>query len=101
MRPQPHRPKGKPAEPAHAAVLDAALARVQDAVHEQGGSAREVAQVRARLDDIRAELARPAPREKRGRGIAAALRRNVPWAYPIVRDAIVVAWPALIGLLPD
>ena len=101
MRPQQDRLKQKPSRPAHDAVLDAALARVQDAAHEQGGSAREVAEVRARLDDIRAELARTAPSQKRGRGIAAALRRKVPWAYPIVRDAIVIAWPALIALLPD
>jgi hypothetical protein len=101
MRPQQSRLKAKLPHSTHHALLDAALARVQDAAHEQGGSAREVAEVRARLDELRAELARAAPSEKRGRGIAAALRRNVPWAYPIVREAIVAAWPAMTGLLPD
>jgi len=101
MRSEPYRLKGKSSRPAHDALFDAAFERVQDAAQEQGGSARQVAEVRARLDDMRAELARAAPSEKRGRVIAAALRRDVPWAYPIVRDAIAIAWPALIGLLPE
>jgi hypothetical protein len=90
---------GKVSEPVRQAVLDAALERVQDAALEAGGSARQVVEVRTRLDQIRAELARAAPSPKRARDNVEALQRNVPWAYPIVLDALVVAWPALATLV--
>jgi hypothetical protein len=93
MGSKPRNRADKVSDPVRHAVLDAALERVQDAANEAGGSAREVVEVRVRLDEIRAELARPTPSAKRARDIVDALQDKVPWAYPIVMEALATLWP--------
>lgn len=56
-------------------------------------------ELEAKLRQLIAEAQNPKPDLNVGAGILKTIRENFEWGYPVVKDTLKIAWPALIALL--
>lgn len=75
---------------AHSAISD--LGRELQLSNDQ------IEEVIKRLRELTAESKATAPEPEKGAGILKAIRENYSWAYPLVKDFLSVAWPAVLSL---
>lgn len=73
--------------------------RLASVAREQDRPAGELEAVRRSLDELGAEAQRAEPSLEKGSAILEAVRREFSWAYPLLKDAVAVAWPALLAAL--
>lgn len=77
--------------------------KAKSAIAEEGAAlgrpAAEVQEVLEALERLKAEATASAPNAGKGSAILKAIKDNFDWAYPMVKDVLAVAWPALLALL--
>ena len=81
--------------------IDKAFAQAVPGIVEYGRrlqrSDSEIQDVIAQLRALQAAAKEPAPDKAKGASILAVIRENFSWVYPMVKDVISVAWPALLA----
>lgn len=85
------------------AVLDKAAkdasSHISDLASSEHRSSDELKAVLAQLHALRDLCAEKSPDPKTGSGILKTIRENYSWAYPLVKDFVTAAWPALLTLI--
>lgn len=51
------------------------------------------------LEKLKAESKAPTPAPDKGASILKAIRENYAWAYPLMKDFLSIAWPAVLMYL--
>lgn len=59
----------------------------------------EVAQLGEQLDKLKAAATAVQPEVSLGKSILKTIKENSSWAYPMVKDLLKVAWPAVLAAL--
>lgn len=55
--------------------------------------------LRTALAELQNELKKPNPSTTSATGAFKTIRDNFSWAYPLIKDSIAVAWPALLAAI--
>lgn len=63
-------------------------------------SETEIRDAIKQLEALRDIAKQPSPDKEKGSSILAGIRENFSWAYPVAKDVLSVAWPALLAALP-
>jgi hypothetical protein len=66
---------------------------------KEGLSNEEILNILHKFNELAAESSSPKPDEVKGKSTFSFIKDNAPWAYPIVKDFLTVAWPALAALI--
>lgn len=85
-----------------ASVVDQSYQSAHSAISDLGRELRlpndQIDEVVKRLRELNAESKVTAPELEKGADLLKAIRDNYSWAYPIVKDFLSVAWPAVLAL---
>lgn len=74
---------------------------LEQLAREQGRSDDELREMLAAIEQLKVASQAPAREEGRAQavGLLKLVRDNVSWAYPVIKDFVGVAWPALLELI--
>jgi len=85
-----------------ASVVDQRYQIAHSAIFDLGRELRlpndQIEEVVKRLRELTAESKATPPELEKGANILKAIRENYSWVYPIIKDFLSVAWPALLAL---
>jgi hypothetical protein len=73
--------------------------RLSESGADHGVSREEIERALKYLGELATEAKNTKPEVEKGSKLMEAVRKNADWAYPIVKDFVAAAWPALAGLL--
>jgi hypothetical protein len=79
--------------------LQAAHSAISDLGRELRLPNNQIEEVVKHLRELASESKATTPEPEKGAGILKAIRDNSSWAYPIVKDFLSVAWPAVLSLV--
>jgi hypothetical protein len=84
-------------------VADQAFNKTQCEISELGCQLKlptnQINEVVQNLEKLKEEVKSTTPVPEKGISIIKTIRENYTWAYPLIKDFISVAWPALLPLI--
>lgn len=79
--------------------FEVARKAIADLANQLQRSPSEQDAVLEQLAALRQKAAEQPARTAEGKGILKGIKDNFSWAYPIIKDLVQVAWPALLVLI--